>query len=113
MKPQELNLNSEALAEFRERMDTAIGILIRTMMEKGMPDGSMTAKIKVKMIRVTSQEGEIIRRMDLEPKVHVQTSGKGDLDCEKQAGLVVAEDAEGSVMVASNQVEMNELLDAG
>lgn len=112
MRPQELDMKSEAMADFREKIDLGISALIRNMIKKDLGEGSLTAKIKVTIERSATEDGEIVQNMKLEPDVNINIKAKGNIPCSDVTDLIVAVDEDGKAMVASNQLDMNELLGA-
>lgn len=78
MKPQILDLESEALAEFRERFNFAMSSLIGNMIEKGLKTGEVGGKIRIEINQVTDQEtGELVLMPVIKPDVHMKVGAKG------------------------------------
>ena len=111
MKPHVLNMNSEALTDFRQKMDQCMALLICRMQEKKLMEGTVTGKVKVTMKQVPDDMGEYHTMMELEPEVSLNMSAKGKVECEKQNGLFVLMDEDGKPVIGSCQVEIEDLLE--
>ena len=111
MKPQELSLKSEFLDEFRANMDAALGMCVRHLIERGLYKGEVSARIGIEIEKYTDKEtGEIYYNMELSPDVKMKIGAKGKLDCNQKKGIVVVPDRTGTPLVASNQIDIDELL---
>ena len=111
MEPQQLTLNSDAMTAFRWKMDAAINMVLAQMKEKKLTTGTVTGKIDIVMAEVTDKEtGEITTRLEIEPVVNTKIGAKGKFECGLVQGLVMALDKEGIPIVASNQIDIDELL---
>ena len=110
MKAQVLNLGSESLVEFREKLDAALAVAVNRMKEKWLMQASVTGKIKITLEEQTDSQGEIHTLMKLEPEVNVNMSTKGKVQCGTQSGLFVQLDEEGRPVIGSCQVDIDELL---
>ncbi len=85
MKPQVFTLESEILEEFRIKMNAALETVTRLMIEKKLPDGTITAKIDIEMLERTDKEtGEIYYDVELQPNVNMKISAGGKIDCDKK-----------------------------
>ena len=111
MKAQELNIGSEALEDFREKMDAALMVIISRMKEKKMMNGSVTGKINITMEELPDVQGEIHTLMKLEPEVSMNVSAKAKVDCKKQDGLFVQIDEEGRPVIGSCQIDIEDLME--
>ena len=112
MKPQELSLTSELLDEFRMHLDAALGMCVRQLIQRDLYKGEVTTKIGIELEKYTDEKtGEIYYNMEIEPDVRLKLSAKGRLECDKKKGIVIAKDKYGVPVVASNQIDIDELLD--
>lgn len=113
MKPQILDLDSEVLAEFRGRFDFAISSLIRNMVDKGLTAGDVTGKIRIEIEQVTDKEtGEVTLMPRIMPAVNMKIGAKAKLDCVKMEGMILRTTPCGQAVVSSNQITMDELIEA-
>ena len=110
MKPQELNIESEIFADLRKKFDIAINAVIRNLISKSMGEGTLTAKIKVKLDKHVTSDGEIIWSPVFEPKINIKIGAKGDIECEKAEGLMLKESSDGRHVIGTSQVSMDELI---
>lgn len=111
MKPQELNIESEIFQDLREKFDIAINAVIRNLINKSMSVGSLTAKIKIELDKTVTQDGEINYMPTFEPKINIKVGAKGDIECDKQEGLLLKESCDGRHVIGTSQVSMDELID--
>lgn len=110
MKPQIFRLDSEILEEFRIKMDAALELVSRMMIEKKLPDGAVTAKIDIEMMERTNKDtGEIYYDVELQPKVNINVSAGGKIECDKKMTMMKL-GRDRLPYVASNQIDMDELL---
>lgn len=113
MKPQILDLDSEALEEFRQKFETAIGLLLRNMIRKDILDGEVGGKLKIKLTFGTDKEtGEQIVMPEITPDVHIKVGAKAKMECVKRGGMILQTTPCGQPVVASNQITMDELIEA-
>lgn len=114
MRPQRLTLDSEALETFRERMDAALNMMIFQMKDKQLTEGTVTGKINVILLPMTDEDtGERYYKMEIEPQIDVNVKAKAKIECPVTAGIFAAFDEQGAVMVASNQISMDDLMEEG
>ena len=111
MKPHVLTMDSEALADFREKMDQCLALLVCRMKERKLTEGTLTGKVKVTIREAPDMLGQLHTMMELEPEVSVNMSAKGKVECEKQAGMFMQLDEEGRPVIGSCQVDIEELLE--
>jgi acetylornithine deacetylase/succinyl-diaminopimelate desuccinylase-like protein len=112
MKPQKLTMNSEALERFRSNLDAALNMMINQMRAKNLLEGTTTAKLNVLMVPGTDEEtGEIFYKMEIEPQIDVKIGAKAKIECPVTAGIFAQFDKDGTVVVASNQISMDELME--
>ena len=60
----------------------------------------------------SNETGEITYDMTVDPQVNLKFGGKGKMDCDKKKSLVQLDRAK-IPMIASNQIDMDELLKKG
>lgn len=113
MKPQSFDMSSEALEEFREQMDAALALVVRELKGKGLPEGTVTGKIKIVMEHAIDANGEYATMINLEPEVSLNMSTKGKIECSKKAGLFTQLDENGNPVIGSCQVDIEDLLNGG
>lgn len=110
MKPQELKLECEVFDEFRINLDAAIRMAIKSMIEKDLGSGSVTAKIDITLKKEASEEGEIFYTPRFEPDINIRIGAKGNLKCKEKDGMVMKAGEKG-LYIADNQVSMDDLMD--
>ena len=79
MKPHLMNLYSEIFDEFRDRMNLALEVAFRNMIEKNLHEGSVTGKIKIKLREHVDEDGRMAYIPEIEPGVSVGLKAKADL----------------------------------
>ena len=110
MKPQRLSLNSEALEEFQNNMSCAIETAAREMAKRKLNKGTVTGKIEIMMLETHDKEtGEIVRHLVLTPAVKMKIGADAKIDCMEKGGIIMKEDRDGRVIIASQQIGMDEL----
>lgn len=112
MKPQILDLDSEVLAEFRERFNFALSSLIRNLVEKDLPAGEVGGKIRIEINKSVTDDGEVVYMTTIRPDVHLKVNAKAKMDCSTMEGMVLRTTPCGQAVVASNQISMDELIEA-
>ena len=112
MKPQELNLNCELFAEFRQALDAAVKIILVRMMEKGLDSGSIIGKLDITLRTSTTEDGEIRYLPEILPDVQMKIGTKTKLDCTKQIGFLAKRSGRG-IVIGTDQVTMDELIATG
>ena len=110
MKPQAFSITSEALEEFREKMDAALAMVVRQLKLKDLPEGTVTGKIKITLDKAADANGEIATQMTLEPEVSINLSARGKIECSKKAGLFTQLDMNGNPVIGSCQIDIEDLL---
>ena len=111
MKPQALSLESEIFADFRDKLDKAITIALRNMVNKGITGGSVTGKIKIGLDTDTTEDGEIIYKPTIKPEIDIKIAEKGKIECGTQSGFMMKTDGEDGFVIGTSQVSMDELLE--
>ena len=110
MKPQRLNLDSEALEEFRQSLDAALEIVTCQLIRRKLQQGTVSAKIGVTIReRADDKTGEIYYEMVLEPGVNMKIGASEKLKCENKAAIM-KQDVDGRTIIASQQIGMDELV---
>lgn len=112
MKPHTFNLNSEALGEFREKMDEALAAVVKQLKRRNMREGTVTGKIHIILTEATTEDGEVLTQMEIEPEVSMNISAKGKLECAKKSGLFTRMNNEGEPVIGSCQMDIDDLLNA-
>ena len=110
MKPQKLTLDSEALANFRVNLDTALNVMIHQMKEKDLREGTATAKLNVLLVPKTDEDtGEVFYQMEIEPQIDIKIAAKAKIECPVKGGIFAKFDKDGAVIVASQQISIDDL----
>lgn len=115
MAPHVFGLYGEELAKFREALDGTIRALAVNMTERGMAEGSVSAKIKI-TIQKGDSGGKLITRMKIEPAVGMKIGASEKVKIGTENGIVLEYDSEGRPVVGNHQIEVSEYirqLDAG
>lgn len=110
MKAHELDLDSIVFAEMRLRLNEAIADAVRDMKSKGLSEGQVSAKVKITMMTGTDENGEIHTTAVFEPKVTSRVGSSSEDKCGATGGKITIGN-DGSVLVGSEQVTMDELMD--
>lgn len=111
MKPQRLNLDSEALAEFRQSLDAALEIVTCQLVRRKMSAGTVSAKVNIHINeRADDKTGEIYYQMVLEPNVSMKVGASDKLKCGTKAAIM-KQDNQGRPLIASEQIGMDELME--
>ena len=108
MKAHELDLDSMVFASLKMRLNGDIQRVVKEMQEKGMPEGSVTAKIKIAMLTTIEDNGEIHTSAVFEPKVTTRIGSSSEEKCGPTGGKITVMN-DGSVIVG--QISMDELLE--
>ena len=110
MKAHELDLDSIVFAELRAKLNATIEYTVRQMKEKGLEEGQVSAKIKIGMISGADENGEIHTTAVFEPKVTSRIGSSAEDKCGATGGRITI-GRNGQVIVGSEQVTMDELMD--
>ena len=111
MKPQCLNMESDALVSFRNGMNAALSKVLTEMKKRNLMQGTVTGKIDIVMVDVTDNDtGEVQTRIEIDPVVNMKIGSKGKYPCGLVTGLIMAMDEDGNPIVASSQIDIDELL---
>ena len=110
MKAHELDLDSIVFAEMKAQLNGLIAHTVRQMKEKGLSEGQVSAKIKIGMMRTVDENGEVHTTAIFEPKVASKIVSSAEDKCGATGGrITIGED--GQVLVGSEQITMDELMD--
>lgn len=111
MRPQRISIESEVLEEFRQNLNTALEIVTCQLARRKLREGTISAKIKIKVQENADKEsGEVFFNMELEPDVKMKIGSSDKLECQKQGGIIMQPDNDGRPMIASQQIDMNDLM---
>ena len=111
MKPQVLDLNSEVFVEFLEKLNAALTVAMNQLLEKKLMAGTVSGKIKITLMENKDKEtGEVRINPIFEPEVDMKIGAKGKLECSPVGGMILQKDRNGQNIIASNQVEIDDLL---
>jgi len=110
MKAHELDLDSIVFIEMRSRLNRTIADTVRAMKDKGLSEGQVGAKIKITMMSSVDENGEVHTTAVFEPKVTCKIGSSEENKCGATGGRITIGD-DGTVVVGSEQVTMDELMD--
>ena len=110
MKAHELDLDSIVFIEMRSRLNQTIADTVRAMKDKGLSEGQVGAKIKITMMSSVDENGEVHTTAVFEPKVTCKIGSSEENKCGATGGRITIGD-DGTVIVGSEQVTMDELMD--
>ena len=113
MKPQRLNIESEALEEFRQSLNAALEIVACQLIRRKLQKGVVSAKVAITLEeRADDKTGEIYYDMELEPGVSMKIGASDSLKCGTRKAIM-KQDGQGRPMIASEQIGMDEILEEG
>lgn len=107
MKAHELNLDSVALAELRAKINAELNRVTRTMQQKGLKEGVITAKIKIGMLSGADENGEIHTTAVFDPKITSRIGSSFEDKCVATGGRITVQD-DGTVILG--QISMDEVM---
>lgn len=113
MKTQELTINGEMFEELRTNIDVAMRILINRMITARIDKGSVSAKISITMKEIIDENGEVVRMPEIDYNIGMGMSEKESMKGSMQRGLVLKRCQAGRLMIGSQQVSMDELIEEG
>lgn len=114
MKPQRLNLESEALEEFRANFDDALERLCEQIVKKKLRRGVVSAKVAITLTEKADKEtGEIYYKMEIEPDVKRKLSADYTIPCGRKDGIIMQMDPHGRPTIADEQISMDDLMQEG
>lgn len=109
MKPHRLTMDSEMLGNFKESMNGALAMILNQLEEKNLSEGAISAKIKIKLMKKTDEDGALNNFIVLEPDISLKIGAKGKIECNTESAIMQIDD-EGIPIVASSQISIDELL---
>ena len=112
MKAHELNLESPVFAHMLLELDHEIKHTVKNMREKGMSEGAVTAKIKIHMMNGVDENGDIHTTVIFEPKVSAKIESTTEEKIGPTGGRVTI-GTDGELMIGSEQVTMDEIIQKG
>lgn len=113
MKPQELSINGELFDETRDNLDMAMKILLNRMISTGIKKGAVSLKVGIELKEIINDNGEVIRMPDISYSVGMGMTEKDTLKGNLQRGLIMKRSACGRLMVSTDQISMDELIQEG
>ena len=113
MKPQELDMQSEVFDEFRIVLNGAIRTTVRKLIEKNMQTGTVSARIRIDMQRGVTEDGEIVLMPEISADVGSKIGDSEKMKIGDQKGLVLQQGENGELMIADNQISIEEIQDRG
>lgn len=111
MKPQELTINGELFDEFRNNFDMAMKILINRMITTRIGKGTVNAKITINMKEFIDDSGEVVRMPEMDFGIGMGMSEKDSMKGNLQRGLILRRRASGGLLVGTDQISMDELME--
>lgn len=113
MKPQRLNMESEALEEFRQSLNAALEIVACQLIRRNLTKGTVSAKVAITIEeRADEKTGEVYYDMALEPGVSMKIGARDSLKCGTKKAIM-KQDGQGRPLIASEQIGMDELIEQG
>jgi len=110
MKPQRINMESEALDEFKRSLNAALEIVTCQLARKGMAEGTVTAKVKIRMMAMQDdQTGEVFYNMGFKPSVKMNIGSSDDIGVSEIGGIIMKQDRNGRPMIASQQITIDDI----
>ncbi|MCR5566180.1 MAG: hypothetical protein K6F61_04960 [Clostridiales bacterium] len=110
MKIHELDFDSPVFTELKAMLSMNIIDTVKRMNNKNLAEGTVSAKIKIGMMQTVDENGEIHSTAIFEPKVTAKVGDSSEDKCGATGGRIVV-NADGSVLIGSEQVTMDELID--
>lgn len=111
MRQQELTINGELFEEFRNNIDMAMKILINRMLSTKIHKGTVSAKIGIEIKEIIDDNGEIVRMPDITYSIGMGMSEKDSMKGNLQRGLVLKHGPCGLLMIGTEQISMDELME--
>ena len=111
MKTQELTINGEMFEELRTNIDVAMKNLINRMITERIDKGNVSAKISITMKEFIDDNGEIVRMPEIDYNIGMGMSEKDSMKGNVQRGLILQRCAAGRLMIGSEQMSMDELME--
>ena len=111
MQQQELTINGELFEEFRNNIDAAMKILVNRMLSTKINKGSVSAKISIEIKEIIDDNGEFVRMPDISYSIGMGMSEKDSIKGSLQRGLILGRGPCGKLMIGSEQISMDELME--
>ena len=111
MEPNEIGIEHSAMSEFRWNLDSALQVVSKVMMQKGIQKGTVNAKIDIRMCEMKTADGEIVKMMAIEPNIKVKVESKDQFKCMKIDNLYGTIDKDGNVIMGDNQISIDEYME--
>ena len=110
MKIHELDFDSPVFTKLKAMLSMHITNTVKRMDSKNLSEGTVSAKIKISLMQTVDENGEIHSTALFEPKVTAKVGDSSEDKCGATGGRIVVQ-ADGSVLIGSEQVTMDELMD--
>jgi len=110
MKIHELSIKSPVFAQLRDMLNLNLVDAVKRMTSKNLSEGSVSAKIKISMMQTVDENGEIHCTAVFEPKVTSKIGDSSEDKCDTTGGKITINN-EGQLLIGSEQVSMDELLE--
>lgn len=111
MKSQELVIEGELFDEFRGNLNAAMRILINRMIGTKIMKGAVSAKIGIEIKEFVDDNGEIVRMPEINYSIGMGMSEKDSMKGNMQRGLILKRTSSGGLLVGSDQISMDELME--
>ena len=111
MKSQELVIEGELFDEFRGNLNAEMRILINRMIGTKIMKGAVSAKIGIEIKEFVDDNGEIVRMPEINYSIGMGMSEKDSMKGNMQRGLILKRTSSGGLLVGSDQISMDELME--
>ena len=109
MEQEALTINGDLFNELRISIDFAMKLLINRMMETKIREGTVSAKIGIKLDEVTNEDGEIVRMPSFSYSIGMGMTEKESFKGALRRDLIMTR-KDGRLMIGTNQVTMDEIM---
>ena len=110
MKPHELDINSPVYAGVLETLGREINKTIKDLITKDLSEGKVTLQFKLGIMSAPDEDGVFHNTVIFEPKLK-SSIGRSAEDKLGAYGGRVAIDEDGRVIIGTNQIDIDELLE--
>ncbi|MBR2854217.1 MAG: hypothetical protein IKG87_07855 [Clostridia bacterium] len=110
MEPQTLGLNCEPLSDFRVKLDEAIRMLMGSLTERDLENGTVTAKIKITRKTAVDGAGFVSTQISMEPTVGIKIGASGQVRCNMANGLMLVYGEDGEPIIGKSQLTIDEYM---
>ena len=110
MEAHVLGLESETLEEFRSSLNMAIRSLVNNLVERGLQEGTVNARIKISMSEEPGRYGDTEKIMKIEPDVGIKVSASAKIKCGEHSGIRLAYNDDGQPIIGDNQISIDEYI---